>query len=70
MITEDGVALTIGDRAYDYDSKKLGVIGSVQVYFADSVWFDFSHDDGTSTLLHGQRLYSVEFARKRGFKGA
>lgn len=63
--TEDGVVLTEGERAYDYYSMKPGYIGEAS--HSDG-WFTFHHDDGTQCLLNGQRICSVEFAKRRGFK--
>jgi hypothetical protein len=77
IVTEDGVELKHGDRAYDYYSMKPGTIGKIDaVLDGDSndrnqmPWFDFNHDDGTRTTLNGQRICSVEYARERGFKDA
>lgn len=72
--TEDGVTLQQGDDAYDYYNMKPGKIGRM-ASGADGdppndPWFDFDHTDGTSCLLNGARICSVEFARRRGFKGA
>lgn len=68
VTTEDGVTLHFGDRAYDYYTMKPGVIGEGTL--APDIWFDFHHDDGTRCLLNGQRICSVEYAKRRGFKGA
>jgi hypothetical protein len=67
-ITEDGVELKTGDDAYDYYSMKPGKIGRDSG--GGSGWFEFNHFDGTTVLLNGQRICSVEFARERGFKDA
>jgi len=64
--TEDGVELRTGEAAYDYYSMKPGRIGRG----CGSGWFDFEHDDGTVTLLNGQRICSMAYAVRRGFKNA
>lgn len=64
--TEDGVMLSEGDRAYNYYSMKPGYIDRAH----GEGWFDFHHDDGTGTLLNGQRICTMDFAISRGFKGA
>jgi len=66
--TEDGVELHTGDVAYDYYSMKPGRIG--RAISGQEGWFDFEHDDGTVTMLNGQRICSMAYAVKRGFKGA
>jgi hypothetical protein len=66
-VTEDGVELKEGDRAYNYYDMKPGKIGRAS--FSEG-WFDFEHDDGTIQLLNGQRICSVEFAKRRGFRNA
>ena len=68
--TEDGVRLTPGDRAYNYYDMQPGTIGSVANTGDPDPWFDFNHDDGTRSLLNGARICSLEYARRRGFKGA
>lgn len=71
VVTEDGVTLEAGDRAYDYYSMKAGHIGPESSFcMAPDLWFDFLHDDGTHNVLNGQRICSIEYARRRGFKGA
>jgi hypothetical protein len=68
-VTEDGVTLKEGDRAYNYYDMKPGKIGKFSGNVPDP-WFDFDHDDGTRALLNGQRICSVEFAKRRGFRDA
>jgi hypothetical protein len=67
--TEDGVILSEGDRAYDYYSMEPGVIGKFAGNAPDP-WFTFHHDNGKQLTLNGQRICTIEFARRRGFKGA
>lgn len=67
--TEDGVQVQIGDRVYNYYDMKAGKI----VKFAGNLpdpWFDVEHDDGSISVLNGARICSIEYAKKRGFKGA
>ena len=67
--TEDGVELKTGDRAYNYYDMKPGRIGRDAGSLPDP-WFDFDHDDGTVSMLNGQRICSLEYAVRRGFKNA
>ncbi len=68
VVTEDGVKLVEGDRAYNYYDMKPGLIGKESSGFDG--WFDFHHDDGTRALLNGQRICSTGFAKARGFRDA
>jgi len=34
------------------------------------IWFDFKHDNGSTSILNGQRICTIEFAKSRGFKDA
>jgi hypothetical protein len=72
VITEDGVKLHPGDRAYDYYSMSPGTLPTNEsdYTYAPDLWFDFKHDDGRTCLLNGQRICSIEFAKRRGFKNA
>lgn len=63
IITEDKVKLQAGDRAFDYYGMKPGVIGNVD----SDGWFDFTHDDGTRSILDGSRICSTEFAKRKGW---
>jgi hypothetical protein len=60
--TEDGVTLHPGDRAFNYYDQKPGTISEAP---DSSGWFTFTHDDGTSALLNGERICSEGFARRR-----
>lgn len=66
--TEDGATLYPGDRAYDYYSMEPGVIGKLEPL--QNGWFDFHHDKGRRLLLNGQRICTLEYAKRRGFPGA
>jgi hypothetical protein len=68
-LTEDGVRLVEGNRAYNYYSMKPGKIGRFAGNMPDP-WFDFEHDDGTISVLNGQRICTIEYAQSRGFKDA
>jgi hypothetical protein len=63
--TEDGAILHEGDRAYDYYSMEPGTIGKLDDL--QKGWFDFYHDNGRRIFLNGQRICTMEFARRRGF---
>lgn len=63
VITEDGVTLHPGDRAYNYYDRKPGTLEA-----PDSAgWFDFRHEDGTTAYLDGSRICSIAFASARGW---
>jgi hypothetical protein len=69
--TEDGVTLETGDAAYDYENMKPGVIGEdAGGVGVNEGWFEFVHSDGMTDLLNGQRICSVDYARRRKFKNA
>ena len=65
--SEDGATLKQGQRAYDYYTMEPGTIGKPN---GSDGWFDFHHDRGTRELLNGQRICTLAFAKRRGFKGA
>jgi hypothetical protein len=78
ITTEDNVVLELGAHAYDYYSMKPGRISDrtedLRFYNEDEnpnpkrdIWFKFHHDDGTWTLLNGERICSDEFAKRRKF---
>ena len=60
ITTEDGIVLQVGDRAFNYYDHKPGTIQSL----SPDGWFDFHHEDGTSALLNGERICSLDFARR------
>lgn len=63
--TEDAVTLKVGDRAFNYYDHKVGtILGPINE--RDS-WFDFAQDDGTTKLLNGARICSLDFAIRRGW---
>jgi hypothetical protein len=68
--TEDGVVVRPGDRIYDYYSMKPGIIEPGSITHAPDVWFDVTHDDGTRTILNGQRICTIAWAKAQGWPGA
>lgn len=54
--TEDGVILTEGDRAFDYYGMAWGTIGAIDA----DLWFMFTHDDGSRSLLNGARIATYD----------
>ena len=68
--TEDGVEVSEGDRVYNYYDMKPGVIVEGTVRLMPDAWFDVRHDDGTTSVLNGERICSLEYAKRRGFKDA
>jgi hypothetical protein len=78
ILTEDGVEVGEGDRAYDYYTMKPGVVGKLEGERVDEYinrlqqgskqpWFTFHHDGGTTALLNGQRICSEAMARTKGW---
>jgi hypothetical protein len=78
--TEDGKIVHDGDRVYNYYDMvpctiKFGPYGPT-IYHegADAnqdIWFDTVQDDGRhSAILNGQRICTIEYAKRRGFRGA
>lgn len=64
IITEDKVVLHAADRAFNYYDMQPGTI----VEDPDSSgWFLFRHDDGSTKLLNGERICSLEFAKRKGW---
>lgn len=80
IITEDGVELGFGDNAYNYYDMQPGKIGRIDAPYDhhgqgtrahknQDIWFEFNHDDGSTSLLNGQRICTRFFAKSRGFRG-
>jgi len=70
--TEDGVIVHAGDRVYNYYDMEPGHIesGSHSLMInGGDIWFDFKADNGRVSILNGQRICSIEFAKRRGFRG-
>lgn len=80
--TEDGVEVGEGDRVYGFHSQmcvgtiRIGSMGSEareDVYHASDMqgstmpWFTVDFDNGTREYLNGQRVCSLEYARRRGW---
>lgn len=65
--TEDGAVVNEGDRVYNYYDMKPGVIGRSTF---DGTWFTFTPDDGSQrNVLNGARVCTIEYAKRRGFRG-
>lgn len=62
--TEDGVEVTLGDRVYNYYDMRPGVIMAAK---PSSDWFEFQGEDGSTDILNGQRVCSIDYARRQGF---
>ena len=79
--TEDGEVVMEGDRIYNYYDMWPGTIvpGSIRNYNRGGqlsplkdLWFDVQRDGGDErdvAMLNGQRICTIEFAKRRGFKG-
>jgi hypothetical protein len=67
IVTEDGVVVKEGQMVYNYYEMKPGVIIPGSICMAPDPWFDVQHEDGTTSLLNGQRICTIEFAKRRGF---
>jgi hypothetical protein len=80
--TEDGVEVGEGDRVYGFHSQltvgtiRPGSMGSEErkdeyhdrlMQGSTQPWFTVDFDNGKSELLNGQRVCSVEHARRRGW---
>lgn len=70
ITTEDGEVVYAGERVYNYYDMKPGTIRPGSLTLAPDVWFDVEHDDGTHNVLNGQRICSIAYAQRRGFKDA
>lgn len=77
-VTEDGVTVREGDLVYDYYSMERVVIGEAS---GSDGWFATLRPGsvteerprgvrGTANQLNGQRICTLAFAQRRGFKGA
>ena len=54
-----------GERVYNYYDMRPGTIGRDR----GAGWFEF-HQDGERTMLNGQRICIIAYARRRGFPHA
>lgn len=68
--TEDGVVVNEGDRIYDYYSMEPGVIVPNTIRMMPDAWFDVEKDDGSRTLLNGQRICTLTYAQRKGWPNA
>jgi hypothetical protein len=69
--TEDGATVNTGDKVYDYYSMEPVIIGED----LKDGWFDALRADGSgrfasATMLNGQRICTMAFAKRHGFPGA
>lgn len=62
--TADGATVKIGDRVYNYYDRVPGTIARD----GGDGWFDFTGDDGRKTLLDGDRVCTLAFAARKGWK--
>lgn len=62
IVTSNGREAQEGDRLYNYYDCKWGVIERMNDH---DDWFTFRHDDGTASVLNGQRVstYKPEMIR-------
>lgn len=80
IMTEDDVLVQPGDRVYNYYDMCPGTITEREPrdYTRDGrftsikkdLWFEFQPDGGGVTILNGERICSMAFARARGFRNA
>jgi hypothetical protein len=70
IVTEDGVTVNEGDRVYNYYDMKPCVIVPNTIRMMPDAWFDTEDDNGKVSVLNGQRICTIEYAKRRGFKGA
>lgn len=61
----DGTTLTAGDKAFNYYDMKPGTVGAIDF----DGWFRFTHDDGTSATLNGERVCSLATAAAEPWNG-
>ena len=80
ILTEDGVLVDEGDFVYNYYDMWPGTIvagtktlngqrDNEPLNRNQHIWFDLRADDGRVAMLNGQRICSIAFAKRRGFKG-
>lgn len=79
ILTEDDVIVRHGDRVYNYYDMVPGTI-RIRMYevtqittdtnIRSDIWFEFVRDDGQTTILNGQRICTMDFAKRRGFRDA
>jgi len=65
--TDCGATVNNGDRVYNYYDMVPGTIVSEP---KEDGWFYFQADDSRAkTVLNGQRICTIDFAKRRGFRG-
>jgi hypothetical protein len=67
-IDDGGTIHREGDRVYCYYTMTPGVILEGSGTYEG--WFDFQQDDGKRHVLNGQRICTLEHARKMGWPNA
>lgn len=80
IMTEDDVIVRHGDQVYNYYDMVTGTIRLRQhdvdkidefTNIRSDIWFEFVRDDnGQTTILNGERICTIAFAKRRGFRGA
>lgn len=79
IMTEDNVLVQPGDRVYNYYDMCPGTITERdpryytregEANIKKDLWFYFQPDGGGVTILNGERICSMAFARSRGFRNA
>jgi hypothetical protein len=79
ILTEDDVIVGHESRVYNYYDMVPGTI-RIRQYDVDKItsetnirrdiWFEFIREDnGQTTILNGERICTIEFAKRRGFRG-
>lgn len=79
--TEDGVIVKAGERVYNYYDMKPGIIQRISdpmsrgredepIDINRDIWFYFRPDKGQDTILNGERICSMAYAKRRNFKDA
>jgi hypothetical protein len=79
IMTEDDVIVHHGDRVYNYYDMQPGTIRvrqydvekiTAETNIRQDIWFEFIFEStGGTTILNGQRICTISFAQRRGFRG-
>jgi hypothetical protein len=69
ITTADGVTLKEGDRVYSHYTMSTGTIGPISTFWKEEAdpWFDFIHADGKHDTLNGDRVCSLDHAKRMGW---
>jgi hypothetical protein len=68
--TEDGATVKEGDRVYNYYDMKPGYIKPNSIRMMPDPWFDVVHDNGKVSVLNGQRICTLAYAKRMGWPNA